>query len=144
MKDYYKILGVSKDANFSKIKKAYRKLVLKYHPDKNPDKEQADEKFKKIVEAYEVLSSKQSRKEYDKKLKKEFVNNNKANKSTKHNKASSRDSRVDPRNVEQAFEDFFGFNPETKEKVKKEKSKKSKKDPMNTNKLFNKFFGANK
>jgi len=55
-KDYYKIMGVEKDATQEEIKKAYRKLALKYHPDRNPDNKQSEEKFKEITEANEVLS----------------------------------------------------------------------------------------
>lgn len=64
-KDYYKILGVDKDATKEEIKKAYRKLALKYHPDKNPGNKQAEEKFKEITEANEVLSDPEKRKKYD-------------------------------------------------------------------------------
>ncbi|GHC53685.1 DnaJ C-terminal domain-containing protein [Ulvibacter litoralis] len=64
-KDYYKILGVNKDATPKDIKKAYRKLAAKYHPDKNPDKSDAEEKFKEINEANEVLSNKEKREKYD-------------------------------------------------------------------------------
>ena len=53
-KDYYKILGVNKDASQDEIKKAYRKLAIKYHPDKNPGDKKAEEKFKEAAEAYEV------------------------------------------------------------------------------------------
>ena len=63
--DYYKVLGVAKDALPEAIKKAYRKLALKYHPDKNPGNKEAVEKFKKISEAYAVLSSEEKRKQYD-------------------------------------------------------------------------------
>ncbi|KAH8034935.1 hypothetical protein HPB51_003498 [Rhipicephalus microplus] len=63
-KDYYKILGISKSANEDDIKKAYRKLALKYHPDKNKTPE-AEEKFKEVAEAYEVLSDKKKRDVYD-------------------------------------------------------------------------------
>jgi DnaJ homolog subfamily C member 7 len=55
-KDYYKILGVEKDADETQIKKAYRKLAIIHHPDKNPDDESAAERFKDIGEAYETLS----------------------------------------------------------------------------------------
>lgn len=64
-KDYYKILGVDKSASDADIKKAYRKLAVKYHPDKNPDDKLAEEKFKELNEAYEVLGDVEKRKKYD-------------------------------------------------------------------------------
>lgn len=64
-KDYYKILGVDKSATSEDIKKAYRKLALKYHPDKNPDDPEAEKKFKDIGEAYQALSDPEKRKKYD-------------------------------------------------------------------------------
>lgn len=64
-KDYYKILGVSKDASAGDIKKAYRKLALKYHPDKAAGDKAKEEKFKEISEAYAVLSDAEKRKKYD-------------------------------------------------------------------------------
>lgn len=65
-KDYYNILGVREGANLDEIKKAYRALALKYHPDRNPDnKKFAEEKFKEISEAYYVLSDPKKREEYD-------------------------------------------------------------------------------
>lgn len=63
--DYYKTLGVTKGASQPEIKKAYRKLAVKHHPDKNPDDKNAEEKFKEISEAYEVLSDPQKRARYD-------------------------------------------------------------------------------
>ncbi|MHC4957649.1 MAG: DnaJ C-terminal domain-containing protein [Planctomycetota bacterium] len=64
-KDLYEILGVSKQASADEIKKAYRKLALKYHPDKNPDDKQAEERFKETAMAYEILSDAGKRAEYD-------------------------------------------------------------------------------
>lgn len=64
-KDYYKTLGVDKRANADEIKKAYRKLAVKYHPDKNQGNKNAEEKFKEISEAYEVLNNPDKRKKYD-------------------------------------------------------------------------------
>jgi len=64
-KDYYKILGVERSASQDEIKKAYRKLAVKYHPDKNPDDKVAEEKFKEISEAYQVIGNADSRKKYD-------------------------------------------------------------------------------
>ncbi len=64
-RDYYDILGVSRDADSGTIKKAYRKLALKYHPDRNPGDQTAEEKFKEAAEAYEVLSDEQKRARYD-------------------------------------------------------------------------------
>lgn len=64
-RDYYDILGVSKNAEQAEIKSAYRKLAIKYHPDKNPDNKEAEEKFKEAAEAYEVLSNAEKRQRYD-------------------------------------------------------------------------------
>ena len=63
--DFYKVLGVDKNATAQEIKKAYRKLALKYHPDHNPGDKAAEEKFKQVSEAYEVLSDEEKRAKYD-------------------------------------------------------------------------------
>lgn len=64
-RDYYDILGINKAASASEIKKAYRKKAIKYHPDKNPDDKNAEEKFKEAAEAYDVLSSNDKKQRYD-------------------------------------------------------------------------------
>jgi len=64
-RDYYEVLGVSKTATDAEIKKAYRKLAMKYHPDYNPGDKEAEEKFKEINEANEVLSDAEKRQRYD-------------------------------------------------------------------------------
>ena len=64
-KDYYEILGVDRNASLDDIKKAYKKLAIKYHPDKNPGNKDAEEKFKDVVNAYEILSDPQKKQQYD-------------------------------------------------------------------------------
>ena len=64
-RDYYEVLGVSKDAGADEIKKAYRKMAMKYHPDRNPGDKEAEEKFKEVGEAYEVLSDADKKARYD-------------------------------------------------------------------------------
>ena len=63
--DYYEILGVSKNASASEIKKAYRKKAIQFHPDKNPDDKKAEANFKKAAEAYEILGNEEKRSKYD-------------------------------------------------------------------------------
>lgn len=64
-RDYYEVLGIDKNASEDEIKKAYRKLAIKYHPDRNPDSKEAEEKFKEAAEAYDVLHDPQKRQQYD-------------------------------------------------------------------------------
>src|SRR5580700_2182546 len=64
-KDFYEILGVASAATEQEIKAAYRKLALQYHPDRNPNNKEAEEKFKEATQAYEVLSDKEKRQRYD-------------------------------------------------------------------------------
>ena len=64
-RDYYQVLGVSRDATESEIKRAFRSLARRYHPDKNPDDAEAETKFKQVQEAYAVLSNADQRRKYD-------------------------------------------------------------------------------
>jgi len=90
--DYYKVLEVEKSSDADSIKKSYRKLALKYHPDKNPDDSTAQETFKKISEAYSILGNQAKRTEYD------------------NSCASPVHGSHDPRDMFRHFEDMFGGN----------------------------------
>jgi curved DNA-binding protein len=103
--DYYKLLGIQRDATDEEIKKAYRKLAVKYHPDKNPGNKTAEEKFKAISQANEVLSNPEKRKKYDK-----FGENWNAyqDTGTGANPFSSGQERYYSGNAGNDFESFFG------------------------------------
>ncbi|MDD2237744.1 MAG: DnaJ domain-containing protein, partial [Kiritimatiellae bacterium] len=64
-KDFYEVLGIGRNASAEEIKKAYRKMAVKYHPDKNPGDQKAEEQFKEISEAYEILSDARKKQQYD-------------------------------------------------------------------------------
>lgn len=100
-KDYYEILGVSKTATIEEIKKAYRKLALKYHPDRNPGNKEAEEKFKEASEAYEVLKDEEKRRLYD-------TYGHKGVSGTGFNGFSQTEDIFSAFN--DLFEDFFGFS----------------------------------
>ena len=107
--NYYEILDVSRVATYEEIKAKYRKLALKYHPDRNPDNKKAEEMFKKISEAYEILGDKEKRKKYDEKINnntkytkdKENVRKNEYN----HSSASSSFS-FNPNDIKNMFENM--------------------------------------
>lgn len=151
MKNYYQILGVSKEADKNEIKKAYRILAKKYHPDKNKDDSDAIKKFQEVSEAYSVIGDEKSRESYDKKL--ETFNDTPNNKSngfsnnrngysknadTKKSKSQSM-SEEKFEDLNSYFQSFFGFNAKSNEINKENLSKK--KNPIDTTDMFEGFFG---
>lgn len=150
MKDYYKILDIQVTATKDEIKKVFRTLAKKYHPDKNKDDENALRKFQDINEAYQVLSNEDSRKEYDKKLStfnqnnnKKTSNNNKNNDNkSKNDEKTNRDKSDGIENLNKYFESFFGFDANTSD-IDKDKLNQ-KKNPIDTSNMFKSFFNIKK
>ena len=126
--DYYKILEVSENVEISEIKKKYRKLAMKYHPDRNAGDERAAKKFREITEAYEVLSNEEKRKEYD--YKRENENNhtkkkndkeNFKNKYSENNFSFGKEFFKSAAEMKGMFENSFGLDKMIKNKAKDEK-----------------------
>lgn len=107
-RDYYEVLGVSRDASDEEIKKAYRKLALKYHPDRNPGDHTAEEKFKEIGEAFEVLSDANSRATYDRHGHAAFDPRRRASASMHHDPFEIFREAFGGMDTGSIFEQFFG------------------------------------
>ncbi|KHD14106.1 DnaJ domain-containing protein [Clostridium butyricum] len=148
MKDYYEILGVSETSSKDEIKKAFRSLAKKYHPDRNGNDENAIKKFQEVNEAYEVLSNEDSKKSYDEK-KANFKNAHKRkNENSKNNKTDNdfsektRSKKESMEDLNQYFANFFGFDP-TSNNINKDKLKKQD-NPIDTSNMFESFFKMKK
>ncbi|MGL4663809.1 MAG: J domain-containing protein, partial [Clostridium butyricum] len=148
VKDYYKILGVSETSSKDEIKKAFRSLAKKYHPDRNGNDENAIKKFQEVNEAYEVLSNEDSKKSYDEK-KTNFKNaHKKKNENSKNNKTDNdfsektRSKKESMEDLNQYFANFFGFDP-TSNNINKDKLKKQD-NPIDTSNMFESFFKMKK
>ncbi len=156
--NYYEILGVKRDASIQEIKKAYKKLAKKWHPDLNRDNiKVAEEKMKEINVAYTTLSDEVARIDYNKKLDAEAKTSAKTDSTTQrqtggtahttHRTTSAKTAEtVDFQNIHSSFESFFGFNPHTKEVTNEDKlntftADKKKKNPLDTSDFFEKFMG---
>lgn len=145
--DYYKILGVREDASDEEIKKAYRKLSKKYHPDSNPDNEAAKVRFHEITMAYDILHDPEKRKQYDLKQKQEtsaFQGGSKKKK--REGNPSDQNQDFDMGNLSESFEKFFGFNPKNGEinEDKMNPNKKTKKNPIDMTDMFERYMGIKK
>ena len=136
MTDYYKALGLSTTATQDEIKKAYRKLAKQYHPDANLGNEKAEQLFKAIAEAYEVLSDEVKRTEYDRK----HSGISPAAKSNTKSRQQTDISGAEFFGGNMAFEKFFGFDPKNNETtINKDENLK----PMKTKDAFRAIFGDN-
>lgn len=150
MKDFYRILKVSENADKDEIKKAFRQLAKEYHPDRNKDDESAKIKFQEVNEAYNILSNESSRKEYDEKRaafnnKKEsqgFKSSSKSGKTGSKYTGSNKSREDIMSDLNSRFSNFFGFDPKS-DNVNKEKLKKQK-NPIDTSSMFESFFNIKK
>ncbi len=140
MINYYSILGITQEATSIEIKKAYRSLAKKYHPDTNPNNKVAQEKFTTITAAYEVLSDEKKRQEYDKKFNLKNTRQSNSSKNKQNSQTTSQATEFDFVKTRQAFENFFGFDASTGEIVKEEKLKRNK-NPLDTTDMFERFMG---
>lgn len=147
MKNYYGILEVKEDATQEDIKKNYRKLSKKYHPDLNPDHKEAEIRFREITEAYAVLSNQKTRNEYNTKLHvaDEHINFRKSEQQKEEQPATS-SGEFDIDDISRQFEKFFGFDPKTGEKneVFASRNQQNKKSPLDTTHIFEGFFRPKK
>lgn len=153
MKNYYEILGVAKTASLNDIKKAYRQLAKKHHPDVNAGSKESEQLFKDITEAYQILQDEASRKAYDERYEAYVQGKGQARPKSGAGKAGANTQtraareRANPgmnmENLESTFERFFGFNPKTGE-VNKKAMNGGKKNPLDTTDLFEQFFRMKK
>lgn len=138
MNEYYRVLEVEKDATEIQLKKAYRQLAKKYHPDLHPNDPNLEKKIREINDAYAVLSDPEKRKKYDSEQTKSVK---KAQQQTKPktSKSAGYSAKPDFERMHDEFERFFGFQPKSGEITNEEKLKS--KNPLDTSDLFDKFMG---
>lgn len=157
--DYYSILGVSEHASEDEIKKRYRELAKKYHPDGNPGDQEAEKRFKDAGEAYGVLGDKEKRSAYDKERASLHMGGGKygwkyggaGGGTGNRNKKAGADSGpsmggFDFNHTAANFERFFGFNPKTGQVDgdKLNQKKKTKTNPIDVTEMFERYMGMKK
>ena len=133
---YYQVLGVTQDADFDEIKSKYRKLAMKYHPDRNHGDKKAEEKFKEISEAYETLSDSVKRKEYDSMRTR---GNSTEQKFKQKNTSGMGNFSFNPNEFKNIFDDYF-----SEEKMDGNEKETNKKMKDNMNNVFENFFKPKK
>ena len=135
MENYYKILGVSENITAEELKKVYRKLAKKYHPDANVGDAKAEQMFKKISKAYEILSDETSRLKYDRDLQGNFKNfENSKNTSSNKNTGNINEDIFNKFNGFNVFEQAFGMKSD-------KPNKNISKNPMDFTDMFENFMG---
>lgn len=136
--DFYQIIGVARDADTATIKKAYRRLVKECHPDTHPGDRKAEERFKRISEAYAILSDDEKRKLYDQEA---VAAGEKQKQNSTRRESSGRP--FDPADFQREFENLFSFGGKkagTREKQDKNQGR-DRINPLDTSALFEKYMG---
>lgn len=139
MNEYYRTLGVQPGASQDDLKKAYRALAKKYHPDLHPGDQEAENRFKEVNEAYEVLGDPDKRKEYD--AKQQTAQRHQAPNKARSATRTPRGGPVDFSQMQGGFAQFFGFDPATGQVLDEEKVSGQKRNPLDTTDLFERFMG---
>lgn len=136
--DYYKVLGVTEQADDEQIKQAYRKQAKKYHPDLNPGNEETEEKFKDVVEAYEVLGDAAKRKEYD--VKRKTTDGCSYNASNVERDENTVKSDINIANFARDVEKYFGFSfSRTQKESRGKNGSGNRKNPLDVTEMFEAF-----
>lgn len=133
--DYYKILGVPRNADEEQIKRAYRKKAKQYHPDLNPGNAEAEAKFKNIVEAYEVLGNAAKRREYDAKQEKTAGFGQK----TETDKSKASAPQMNFGDFTKDMEKYFGFSFKAESSPQGQQKAGGKKNPLDVTDMFEAF-----
>ncbi|WP_427181570.1 J domain-containing protein [Paenibacillus sp. TC-CSREp1] len=154
MKDYYAVLGVEREASPDQIKKAYRQLAKKFHPDVNRGDTQAEARFKQVHEAYSTLGNPELRAAYNQHQQSRSSTNRqeagdaasstaqKKNRYTNNGAINPEKVWSDPSRMQEQFEQFFGYRPKGKENSNRGKADPDKGTDMSA--LFNRYFGVRK